>query len=78
MTVHEATHLPSPVPTRSGVVAHRGASAEFPELTLIAYQQALEQGAEALEVVSLRHDLRPAGKATAVDVLLHARSWVER
>ena len=38
----------------------------------------LARGAEGLEVVSLRHDLRPAGKATAVDVLLHARSWVDR
>jgi hypothetical protein len=38
----------------------------------------LARGAEGLEVVSLRHDLRPAGKATAVDVLLHARSWVRR
>lgn len=38
----------------------------------------LARGAEGLEVVSLRHDLRPAGKAPAVDVLLHARSWVER
>lgn len=64
MTVHATTHLPSPVPTRSGVVAHRGASAEFPELTLIAYQQALEQGAEALEV-----DVRLT--ADGVPVLLH-------
>ena len=38
-------------------------------------QRALARGAEGLEVVSLRHDLRPAGKATAVDVLLHARTW---
>lgn len=38
----------------------------------------LARGAEGLEVVSLRHDLRPAGKATAVDVVLHARSWAER
>lgn len=38
----------------------------------------LARGAEGLEVVSLRHDLRPAGKATAIDVLLHSRSWVER
>lgn len=38
----------------------------------------LARGAEGLEVVSLRHDLRPAGKATAIDVLLHARSWSER
>ena len=37
----------------------------------------LAHGADGLEVVSLRHDLRPAGKATAVDVLLHARSWSE-
>lgn len=35
----------------------------------------LAPGAEGLEVISLRHDLRPAGKATAVDVLLHARAW---
>lgn len=35
----------------------------------------LAPGAEELEVVSLRHDLRPAGKATAIDVLLHARAW---
>lgn len=66
MTVHEATHLPSPVPTRSGVVAHRGASAEFPELTRIAYERALEQGAEALEV-----DVRLT--ADGVPVLLHDR-----
>ena len=38
----------------------------------------LARGAEGLEVISLRHDLRPAGKATAVDVLLHARNWVDR
>lgn len=38
----------------------------------------LASGAEGLEVVALRHDLRPAGKATAIDVLLHARSWVDR
>ncbi|PAY22687.1 SAM-dependent methyltransferase [Dietzia natronolimnaea] len=38
----------------------------------------LALGARGLEVVSLRHDLRPAGKATAIDVLLHARSWVDR
>ena len=35
----------------------------------------LARGAEGLEVLSLRHDLRPAGRATAVDVLLHARAW---
>lgn len=64
MTVPATTHLPSPVSTRSGVVAHRGASAEFPELTQIAYQQALDQGAEALEV-----DIRLT--ADGVPVLLH-------
>ena len=35
----------------------------------------LARGAEGLEVLSLRHDLRPAGRAAAVDVLLHARRW---
>lgn len=64
MTVPVTTHLPSPVPTRSGVVAHRGASAEFPELTRVAFEQALEQGAEALEV-----DIRLT--ADGVPVLLH-------
>ena len=38
----------------------------------------LARGVAGLEVVSLRHDLRPAGKATAVDVLVHARSWLDR
>ena len=64
MTVPATTHLPSPVSTRSGVVAHRGASAEYPELTRVAYQQALDQGAEALEV-----DIRLT--ADGVPVLLH-------
>ena len=64
MTVHATTHLPSPVPTRSGVVAHRGASAEFPELTRVAFQQALDEGAEALEL-----DVRLT--ADGVPVLLH-------
>lgn len=41
--------IPRPDPQRSGIVAHRGASAEYPELTLIAYEQALAQGAEGLE-----------------------------
>jgi len=45
-------------------VAHRGASAEYPELTLVAYQRALEQGAEALEL-----DVRLT--ADGVPVLLH-------
>lgn len=38
----------------------------------------LARAADGLEVISLRHDLRPAGKATAVDVLLHARTWDRR
>ena len=50
--------------TRSRVVAHRGASEEYPELTLVAYQKALEQGAQALEV-----DIRLT--ADGVPVLLH-------
>ena len=44
------TPIPAPVTTRCGVVAHRGASGEFPEQTLVAYEQAIAQGAEALEV----------------------------
>ncbi len=64
MTVPAVTDVPSPVATRCGVVAHRGASAEFPELTMVALQQALEQGAEALEV-----DIRLT--ADGVPVLLH-------
>jgi glycerophosphoryl diester phosphodiesterase len=64
VTLPATAHPRSPVSTRSGVVAHRGASAEFPELTLVAYQQALEQGAEALEV-----DIRLT--ADGVPVLLH-------
>ena len=64
MTVPTTTHLPSPVSTRCGVVGHRGASAEFPELTLISFQKALEQGAEALEA-----DIRLT--SDGVPVLLH-------
>lgn len=45
-------------------MAHRGASAEFPELTRIAFQEALDQGAEALEL-----DVRLT--ADGVPVLLH-------
>jgi glycerophosphoryl diester phosphodiesterase len=37
------------VPRGSLVVAHRGASHEFPEQTLAAYQEALRQGADGLE-----------------------------
>lgn len=64
MTVPTATEQPTPAPDRSGVVAHRGASAEFPELTRIAYEKAIDQGAEALEV-----DIRLT--ADGVPVLLH-------
>lgn len=35
---------------RPGVVAHRGASGQFPELTLVAYEQAIAEGAEGLEI----------------------------
>lgn len=41
-----AVHHP---PVRPAVVAHRGSSADAPEHTLEAYQQALEDGADALE-----------------------------
>ena len=64
MTGPATTHLPSPVSARSGIVGHRGASAEFPELTLISFQKALEQGAEALEA-----DIRLT--SDGVPVLLH-------
>lgn len=64
MTVSVTTNLPSPVPARSGVVAHRGASADYPELTRVAFQKALDQGAEALEV-----DVRLT--ADGVPVLVH-------
>lgn len=64
MTVPVTTPAPAPTATRSKVVAHRGASEEFPELTLVAYEKALEQGAEALEV-----DIRLT--ADGVPVLLH-------
>lgn len=64
MTVPATTRPASPVSTRSGIVAHRGASADYPELTLVAYQKALEEGAEALEV-----DIRLT--ADGVPVLLH-------
>ncbi|MFC0601805.1 glycerophosphodiester phosphodiesterase [Streptomyces palmae] len=36
-------------PQNISVVAHRGASEEAPEHTLLAYQRAIEQGADALE-----------------------------
>lgn len=35
----------------------------------------LAAAATGLEVCSLRHDLRPAGRSRAVDVVLHARAW---
>lgn len=56
---------------------HRGVGGPQ-DPTLLPGITDLARGAEDLEVVSLRHDLRPAGKATAVDVLLHARSWLGR
>ena len=37
----------------------------------------LAVAAAGLQVLSLRHELRPAGTATAVDVVLHARRWDE-
>lgn len=32
------------------IIAHRGASGEYPENTLIAFEQAIEQGADAIEL----------------------------
>lgn len=46
-----------------------------PDPTVLPGVADLARGAEGLEVVSLRHDLRPAGRATAIDVLLHTRAW---
>lgn len=43
------------------VIAHRGASGEFPENTFLAFRQALAQGADALEL-----DLRATADETAV------------
>ena len=43
--------------------------------TILPDVGSLARGARGFEVRSLRHDLRPAGKATAVDILLHLRSW---
>lgn len=37
----------------------------------------LAQAATGLQVLSLRHELRPAGTATAIDAVLHARRWEE-
>ncbi|MBE0591507.1 MAG: glycerophosphodiester phosphodiesterase [Gemmatimonadales bacterium] len=36
-------------PTATVVIGHRGASGEFPENTLLAFERAVEQGADALE-----------------------------
>lgn len=35
----------------------------------------LARGAADLQTISLRHDLRPVGKSTAIDVLLHVKTW---
>lgn len=32
------------------IIAHRGASGEYPENTLLAFRQALAQGADAIEL----------------------------
>ena len=53
------------------IYAHRGASDDFPELTLAAYQGAVEQGADGFECdVRLTKD--------EVAVLWHNASMLER
>lgn len=37
-------------PSANPVIGHRGASGEYPENTLLAFERALEQGADALEL----------------------------
>jgi len=37
----------------------------------------LAAAAKGLRVLSLRHDIRPAGTAVAVDVILHAAAWAD-
>lgn len=44
-----ASELALPPGGRSRVVAHRGASGDFPELTLVAYENALAQGSDGVE-----------------------------
>ena len=52
------------------VVAHRGASGEFPENTILAFRNGLDQGADALEF-----DVRLS--ADGVPVVIHD-PWVDR
>lgn len=51
-------------PSARPVIAHRGASGEFPENTLLAFDRALEQGADAFEL-----DVRLTGDG--VPVVIH-------
>jgi len=51
-------------PAARPIIAHRGASGEYPENTLLAFARAIEQGADALEL-----DLRVT--ADGVPVVLH-------
>lgn len=48
-------------PDARPVIGHRGASGEFPENTLLAYQRAIEEGADAIEF-----DVRAAADGTPV------------
>jgi len=65
-------------PTANVVIAHRGASGEFPENTLLAFRQGLAEGADALEldvrltgdgVVAVIHD-------ATVDRTTSGSGWV--
>jgi glycerophosphoryl diester phosphodiesterase len=51
-------------PEAHPVIAHRGASGEYPENTLLAFRRALEQGADGLEL-----DVRVT--ADGVPVVIH-------
>jgi len=42
------------------IIAHRGASSQYPENTMIAYKQALKDGADAIELdIHLSRDKIP-------------------
>lgn len=46
-----------------------------PDPSVLPDAETLARGAAELQILSLRHDLRPVGKSAAIDVLLHGKSW---